>query len=542
MRRWNGWGDSTVEYPLPQNGPNLLSALAGSGMPQKDALLETVLGSVPDSRLERHPLVSTDPKERLCHARGQSLPDWIALRSGRIAAFPDGVARPMNDDEILELIHFAERTGAQLIPYGGGTSVVGHINPLAGDRPVLTVNLRRLNQLEQFDKQSQLATFGAGVSGPELEAQLRALGFTLGHFPQSFELSTLGGWIATRSTGQQSLGYGRIEDLFAGGMVVSPAGVLELLPHPASAAGPDLKQLVLGSEGRMGIITKATVRTTPLPEKEEFHAVFFPNFELGKSAVRHMVQGRLPLSMLRLSTAIETSTMLALAGHERLINLLEHGLTLRRIGDEKSMLMIGFSGSDNIVKASRKEAWSIARQHKGVVAGQQFGKQWHKGRFHTPYLRNTLWEQGYALDTLETAVPWEDVDGTIEAIENALRTSLDDTDTKVLVFSHLSHFYPQGASIYTTYMFGLTPDPDETLQRWHSLKSAASQAIVKQKGTISHQHGVGLDHAPYLKYEKGVLGMEVLADAMRRFDPQGIMNPGKLLGRKELTGPDKASD
>jgi alkyldihydroxyacetonephosphate synthase len=330
------------------------------------------------------------------------------------------------------------------------------------------------------------------------------------------------------------LGYGRIEDLFAGGTVVSPAGVLELLPHPASAAGPDLKQLVLGSEGRIGIISKATVRTSPLPEKEEFHAVFFPNFEMGKKAVRQMVQARLPLSMLRLSTATETSTTLALAGHERLIGLLEQGLTLRRIGDEKSMLMSAFTGSDRIVKAARKEAWAIARQHNGVVVGQQFGKQWHKGRFRTPYLRNTLWEQGYALDTLETAVPWKDVDSTLQAVESALRNSLAETARRILVFSHLSHLYPQGASIYTTYMFALSPDPDETLQQWRALKTAASEAIVKHNGTISHQHGVGSDHAPYLENEKGKLGMDVLAEVLHRFDPQGIMNPGKLMDNQKI--------
>ncbi len=321
MRRWNGWGDSSVEYPLPEKGPQLLMEMAGAGNKAQDVSLASVVSSVPDSRLAAHPLVSDDPMERLCHARGQSLPDWIALRSGRINAFPDGVAHPMSSEEIAELIAFAEQAGAQVIPYGGGTSVVGHINPTAGDKPTLTIDLRRLNQLEQFDEKSQLATFGAGVSGPELEAQLRAMGYTLGHFPQSFELSTLGGWIATRSSGQQSLGYGRIEDLFAGGTVISPAGVLELLPHPASAAGPDLRQILLGSEGRMGIISKATVRTSPLPESEEFHAVFFPDFEQGQTAVREMVQEKLPLSMLRLSTAVETTTTLALAGHEKLIGI-----------------------------------------------------------------------------------------------------------------------------------------------------------------------------------------------------------------------------
>ncbi len=526
MRRWNGWGESTVDYPMPKDGPTLIQKLAGPGRVHIDASLESVLASVPASRLNSHPLVSSDPAERLCYARGQSLPDWISLRSGRIDAFPDGVARPKNEDEILELIRFAEKTGAQLIPYGGGTSVVGHINPNAGDRATLTVSLRRINQLERFNEKSQLATFGAGVSGPELEAQLRALGFTLGHFPQSFELSTLGGWIATRSSGQQSRGYGRIEELFAGGRLVSPSGVLEMLPHPASAAGPDIRQLILGSEGRMGLITKAIMRASPLPEKEEFHTVFFPNFEQGKTAVREIVQSRLPLSMLRLSTAMETRTTLALAGHELLIGMLEQGLSMRRIGPEKSMLLIGFSGNEQIVKGARKEAWSIARQHKGVAVGQQFGKQWHKGRFRTPYLRNTLWDQGYALDTLETAVPWEDIDTTLAAIESTLNNAFSEP---ILVFSHLSHLYPHGASIYTTYMFGLAKDLDETLHKWQTLKTGASQAIIDHQGTISHQHGVGMDHSPYLAHEKGKLGMEVLADVMLRFDPQGIMNPGKLL-------------
>ncbi len=475
------------------------------------------------------PLIIDDPAQRLCHAKGQSLPDWVALRSGRIAAFPDGVVYPSAGDDVTELISYAQRTGTTLIPYGGGTSVVGHINPKVGDTPILTVNMRHMNQLLHFDDTSLLATFGAGISGPELEARLRALGYTMGHFPQSFELSTLGGWIATRSSGQQSLGYGRIEELFAGGTVITPEGDLDLLPHPASAAGPDLRQIVLGSEGRMGFVTEAIMRIAPLPEQEEFHALFFPDFDQGMTAVRQMMQNRIPLSMLRLSTAVETETTLSLAGHERLIGLLEQALSLRGVSNEKAMLLIGFTGSDRIVKAARKEAFSIARHHKGVNAGRQFGKQWHKGRFRTPYLRNTLWEMGYAIDTLETAVSWESIPSTMDAIESALHTSIEGSGERVHVFTHLSHMYPQGASIYTTYLFRIAEDPDQTLQRWQAMKSAASQAIMDHKGTISHQHGVGSDHAPYLAAEKGKLGIEILGNIMNHFDPQGIMNPGKLL-------------
>jgi len=530
MRRWNGWGDTTTDYPLPATAVTFLTDLVGPGAPQPDAPLADVAASVPPSRLAAHRLINQEPEVRLRHACGQSLPDWVAMRYGRFPAFPDGVAFPTVDAEVRELIQFAIETDARLIPYGGGTSVVGHINPQPGDAPVLTVDMSRLNQLRHFDRHSLLATFGAGTSGPDIEAQLRAHGCTLGHYPQSFELSSLGGWVVTRSSGQQSRGYGRIEDLFAGGVLESPAGSWQLPPHPASAAGPDLRQLVLGSEGRLGILTEATVRARPLPESEEFHAIFFPNFARGQTAVRQIVQAGAPVSMLRLSTAVETTTTLALAGHERLIGGLEKLLTLRKVDEGKAMLMLGATGSSALVKMARKAAIEAANEYGGVHVGQTFGKQWVKGRFHTPYLRNTLWTMGYAVDTLETAVPWSDVDKTLADIETALHTALADEGEKVHVFTHLSHVYATGASIYTTFLFRLDADPDVVLARWRKLKVAASTAVVANQGTISHQHGVGADHAAYLPAEKGELGIAVLQDALRRFDPYGVMNPGKLVG------------
>ncbi len=287
MRRWNGWGDDTITYPLHDAGLRFLESRVGPGIPQHDAAFEAVVAQVPPSRLpppDGRPHVTADPAERVRHGRGQSLPDWLALRSGRLGAVPDGVAYPTSDAEVRELIGYAQTAGVRLIPYGGGTSVVGHINATPGDRPVLTVDLARLNRLLHFDALSGLATFGAGVTGPDLEAQIRVRGCTLGHFPQSFEYSTLGGWIATRSSGQQSLGYGRIERLFAGGKLEAPAGTLVLPSFPASAAGPDLRELALGSEGRLGIITEATVRVTPFPQVEEFRAVFFPAWEAARDS------------------------------------------------------------------------------------------------------------------------------------------------------------------------------------------------------------------------------------------------------------------
>jgi alkyldihydroxyacetonephosphate synthase len=537
MRRWNGWGDDAITYPLHQGPKHFLEKLVGPGTPPKDVTLEHVVANVPPSRLPDHPLISYDPEDRVRHARGQSLPDWIAMRSGRIPAFPDGVAYPSTDAQVHNMLLYAKTVDACLIPYGGGTSVVGHVSVLApdaflarkDDRPVLTLDLCRLNRMRRFDAVSHLATFGAGITGPDLEAQLRARGCTLGHFPQSFELSTLGGWIVTRSSGQQSLGYGRIEKLFAGGQMDSPAGILELPPFPASAAGPDLREVVLGSEGRLGVLTEATVRVAPLPQVEDFYTVFFPDFDRGREAARQITQARLPLSMLRLSTAVETQTTLTLAGRERLVGALEQLLALRGAGHKKCMLLLGFTGREAVVKAARREALGIAGRQRGVNVGRTFGREWHKSRFRTPYLRNTLWEMGYAIDTLETATEWTRIPAMLDAIEGALRPGLESIGERVHVFTHLSHLYPYGSSIYTTYLFRIPDNPDETLRRWEVLKTAASEAILAQGGTISHQHGVGIDHLPYMREEKGVLGVKVVRDLCKQFDPAGIMNPGKLV-------------
>jgi alkyldihydroxyacetonephosphate synthase len=332
----------------------------------------------------------------------------------------------------------------------------------------------------RFDDVSRLATFGAGVSGPELGGHLRARGHTLGHFPQSFEYSTLGGWVATRSSGQQSLGYGRIEDLFVGGRLVAPAGSVELLPFPASAAGPDLRALVLRSEGHLGLIMEATVRASPLPEREDSHGVFFPDFATGRTAVREMVRRGLPLSMLRLSSPTETRVMLALVGHTRAIGALETVLSLRKLGDPKTMLMMGLTGSRTDVRRMRRAALGICRSHGGVHIGRPLGRRWRASRFSTPYLRNTLWEMGYAVDTFETATDWSHITEMTDAIEEGtLLGSLADFGTRVLVMSHISHVYQTGTSIYTTCVFPLAADPDETLDRWRWLKRTASETVIR---------------------------------------------------------------
>jgi alkyldihydroxyacetonephosphate synthase len=528
MRRWNGWGDDTIDMPIGEGALRFLEEKLGPGTAPPDAAFEAVCAQLAPSGLPPHALVDTSPAARLTHALGQSLPDWLRLRYGRIDVAPDGVAFPESAEEVRALIRYAIDAGAAVVPYGGGTSVCGHLDA-ARDRPTLSVDMRRLRALTNLDREALLATFGAGVAGPDLEAQLRAHGYTLGHFPQSFEYSTLGGWVVTRSSGQQSLRYGRIEQLFAGGRVETPQGRLEIPTFPASSAGPDLRELVLGSEGRLGILLDATVRISPLPAFEAFHAVFLPDWERAEPAVRAIVQARPGLSMLRLSNPVETATMLTLAGHARQVALLEALLRLRGAGEGKCMLLVGASGGKGQARAALAAALKIARRHGGVHAGPGLGERWKKNRFRNVYLRNAAWERGYAIDTVETALDWPRVTPAMRAVEQAAADALAADGEAVHAYTHLSHLYPQGASVYTTFIWRLAGNIDADLARWRRLKTAASEAIVASGGTISHQHGVGTDHAPWLGAEKGGLGMDALRALFRQFDPDGCMNPGKLV-------------
>ncbi|MDZ7888213.1 MAG: FAD-binding oxidoreductase [Pseudomonas sp.] len=529
MRRWNGWGDEATVVDLPAHGEAFLAELIGSGQKLADATLAEVLAKVPASRLPDHPLVVTNAEDRVRHARGQSLPDWLAMRSGDFGVFPDGVAYPETAAQIRELMSWAVEHNVLLIPYGGGTSVAGHINPQAGDQPVLCLSLERMSRLLDLDEQSQIATFGPGANGPQVESQLRARGYTLGHFPQSWELSTLGGWVVTRSSGQQSLRYGRIEQVFAGGKLETFAGTLEIPTFPASAAGPDLRELVMGSEGRFGIVSEVKVRVTRLAEQERFYAVFFPSWQLALLAIRELTQARVPLSMLRLSNAIETQTQLALAGHPGQIGLLEKYLALRGAGVGKCMMTFGVTGNRAQNAASLKQAKKLLKGFAGVFTGTLLGSKWAEGRFRFPYLRHGLWDAGYAVDTLETATDWSNVDNLLNKVEASLRDGLSAEGERVHVFTHLSHVYGEGSSIYTSYVFRPASTYAGTFERWQKLKHAACSAIANNRGTISHQHGVGRDHAPYLAVEKGELGMAALKAMAGHFDPDGRLNPGVLL-------------
>lgn len=535
MERWNGWGDESTHYPMPDGGEAFLAERLGPGRVLPDATLDSVISKVPESRLSDDPLIDRSPETRIRHSRGQSLPDWLAMRSGDFQVFTDGVAFPTTKEEIRHLLALGRKNNWVLIPYGGGTSVAGHITPDKQARPVLTISLARMNQLTDLDRKSQIATFGPGTRGPEVEAQLKEQGYVLGHYPQSFELSTVGGWVVTRSSGQQSYRYGRIEQLFAGGTLETFEGPMEIPTFPASSAGPDLREMVLGSEGRFGLVSEVKVRVTPIAESETFYVAFSPNWETSIELARTAAQRGIALSMLRLSNQVETQTQLALAGKPKAIVWLERYLRMRGIGDTKSMVTFGMTGSRRQCRDSLGQLKRLFSELGVVNVGARLGEIWEHSRFRSPYLRHTLWDVGYAVDTLETAVDWARLPAAVDAIEASLRRAVDGLN--VHVFTHMSHIYAQGASVYTTYVFPNAETYEETLSYWRKLKASVSQAVVDSGGTISHQHGVGRDHAPYLAAEKGALGMNALQALQTHFDPDDTLNPGVLL---PAGGPEKS--
>ena len=524
MQRWNGWGDTTRDATVPAGLPVLLDRVLGPGTPPLDAGLADVLRRLPAPRLAAGGGLSTDPEDRLRHARGQSFPDLVALRSGQVGAVPDATALPTSAQDVRGLLRRADELDAVVVPYGGGTSVVGGVTTPVSERPVLAVDLRRLQRLERLDERSLLASFGAGVVGADLEAQLRSHGLTLGHYPQSFEHSTLGGWVATRSAGQQSFGSGRIEDLFAGGRLEAPGGRLDLPPFPASATGPDLRQVVLGSEGRLGVLTEVTVRVRRLPEVDEVSAAFLPDWVAGVDAARALAQDGHGLSMVRLSSGPETATGLVLAG--RVGDLLSRLLAVRRLGPGRCLLLVGTTGSRTSAAQARRRAAHVVRRRGGTWTGAALGRAWQRQRFRQPYLRDRLWELGYGVDTVETATTWDRVPGLVARVEQALHGALDEP---VHVGTHLSHVYRSGSSAYTTVLFRLGSEPATTLERWRRLKTAATGAVVAAGGTVSHQHGVGVDHRDAVVRAQGPSATAVLATALGALDPDGRMNPGKLL-------------
>lgn len=544
--RWNGWGAVSAHNPMEGRDaawPWVAQALNVASLPDTPA--RTLDGlPMPRSRLTGDAMealskvlptsrILTDTYERAFHARGKSYQDLLYLRAGKFDACPDGVAYPENAEEAYNLLRWANHVGAAIVPYGGGSSVVGGVTA-TGAELVLAADMTRMSKLISVDKTSLLATAEGGIYGVELERQLQAQGLTLGHYPQSFEYSTLGGWIAARGAGQQSNRYGKAEKWLAHAELATPRGLWQTEGFPASAAGPNLNQLIAGSEGTLGLITRATFRVHHKPEHQDYRTYLMPTFEAGSEAIRAIVQSEIPVATLRLSDADETYFYQSFAkagtapGPKDAIQAA--ALKLLGASARPCALIVGHEGERGAVHQNLIAAQQRIKRSGGVAVGAGPAKRWYAGRFHGPYLRDPLMDKGIGVDTLETSTYWSN----IPRLYTAVRTALIDACTehsgvkggRGIVMAHISHSYPDGASLYFTFIF--PRDLGDDIGQWRKIKKAATDAIARHGGTLSHHHGVGEDHAAWMLGEKGALGVEVLKAVKRTLDPKGVMNPGKM--------------
>jgi alkyldihydroxyacetonephosphate synthase len=519
---WARWGDPDQARPLTDGASALVALAFGpladhATVPLEDVRLPAV--GLADPMLDRlrtivgahH--VHVDHDTRVRHTRGRSTADLLRMRAGDASDAPDVVVCPADHDQVVAVVGWCSENDVALVPYGGGTSVVGGLSARReGYAGVVSLDLRRLDRLVSVDVESGTAVLQAGVLGPAAEALLAAHGLTLGHFPQSFEHASVGGFAATRSSGQASSGYGRFDALVVGVTVATPIGTMDLGRAPASAAGPDLRQLVLGSEGAFGVITSVTVRVRRAPETRTYDGWRFESFPTGLSALRELAQAGVSPTVLRLSDEHETALNLARPDD---------------VGGASSggcLMITGFEGEADAVAARRATVGGRLEAAGGRSLGEEPGSAWQAGRYDGPYLRDSMLDVGVLVETLETATFWSNVPHLYDAVSAALTEALDGASP--LVLCHVSHVYETGASLYFT--VAARQDGDG-IDQWSRAKSAASDAIVAAGATITHHHAVGRDHRPWLAEEIGPVGVEVLRAVKERLDPRGVLNPGVLV-------------
>jgi alkyldihydroxyacetonephosphate synthase len=470
--------------------------------------------------------VRIDRESRLRRAGGKSYLDLLRRREGDASDAPDAVVLPGTTDETAALLTACSELGVVVVPFGGGTSVVGG---LAGvdpdDRPSVALDLRRMSSVQALDVPSSMVTVGPGMRGPALEEELARDGLTFGHLPQSWEFATLGGYAATRSAGQNSTGVGRFDDLVTGLTLATPSGVLELGHPPASAAGPDLLGLALGSEGTLGVITELTLRVRPRPTSSSYEGWSFRTWPAGLAALQQLARHDLLPDIVRLSDNDETKANLLMASGAGAKAL--RGTLRTRGHDDGCMLVLGWEGVPSMVRARSKAAASLLRDGGAIRLGRRVGESWKSHRFAAPYLRDKLLDAGLLVETLETAATWSALPTVYDAVRRALRESLTRDGRRPLIMSHVSHGYATGASLYVTVL--ADRDDDLPIQQWLSAKRAATDALLGAGGTLTHHHAVGADHRPWMEREVGPLGVEVLRAVKERLDPANICNPGVLL-------------
>jgi alkyldihydroxyacetonephosphate synthase len=499
------WGNPRTPEPLPSLAAAALDALGARPSPLVDVRVPaSALTAVACDALAAVAHIASDADSRVQHTRGYSTPDLLKLRAGDVSDAPDAVVYPADHDEVMAVLKVCEEHRIAVVPFAGGTSVVGGLAPAReGFAAVVALDVRRMDRLLALDDVSRTATFQTGVRGPRAEELLRAFGFTLGHFPQSYEGASIGGYAAARSAGQSSAGYGRFDEMVVGLVLATPSGTIELGTAPRSAAGPDLRQLVLGSEGVFGVITSVTVRMRPVPEHRVFEGWRFESFEAGADALRALAQdGPLP-TVLRLSDEMETAVNFE--------------------GQTGCLVVAGYEGAAAEVSPRRAAASAVLAASGGAFLGTEPGEEWRESRFRGPYLRDPILDAGGLVETLETATFWLKLGVLKAAVTEAITGSLGES---AIVLCHISHVYETGASLYFTVLGAQSDDP---LAQWAAAKHAASDAIRSVGATITHHHGVGTDHRLSYHAEVGPLAVDALRAVKQTLDPHGILNPGVLI-------------
>ncbi len=548
--KWWGWGLDGVEF-THEDKPQLAGfireriGLDVTQVTAKPARFEDL--DVPEPTLAEdlraalvaavgEEYVGADPLDRVIHARGKSIRDLIRTRAADLPRVPDAVIRPGTEDEITAVLQAALSHDAVVIPFGGGSSISGSIEAEPDEtRTVLSVDMGRLDQVLSVDAASRLARVQAGVFGPDLERQLNAQGYTMGHFPDSFTHSTLGGWIATRSSGMQSDRYGDIADITKGLRVVTPTGTLVVQPNPTMSTGPSVREMVLGSEGRLGVITEATVQVRRIPSERVILGYLFPTFASGLAAMEEIAASEHSPSVTRVSDAPETQFSFATRKASTLLDkvqsqALQQFLKRRKGFDLEQMCLsfIGYEGSPEHVKAERRGVGAIVKRHGGLCIGSSPGALYDQKKFDTPYIRDFLLDRGAAADVSETAMPWSSLQPVYEAVSSAGQGAFTQLGVTGYFMCHLSHSYHAGACLYFTFAFKPSAGGD-MLEEYDVVKSAIQQAFVDNGATLSHHHAVGTEHAPWLGQDISQPGVALLTALFDGTDPGKNLNPGKIV-------------
>ena len=528
--KWWGWGDPERRLELGASAQAMLGERLGKAEPVERAGLEQV--RLPEARELPAPIAGVaDPMHR--ESRGSARPSDAAIRIS--SAFgtasrqrPDAVLRPVDQAQLAAVLAACAAAGVAVVPFGGGTSVVGGVEALRGEHSsVIALDLRALRHVT-VDRTSLTARLGPGLLGPEAEAALGAEGLTIGHFPQSFEYASIGGFAATRSAGQASAGYGRFDDLVSAVEMTTTAGPIRTLQTPHTAAGPALRQLVLGSEGTLGVISDVTVRVRPAPPLRRYEAWVAESWEAGREIVRALAQAQALPDVTRLSDESETEISLALSGTEGLKRSLLDGYLALRRRRGGCMLITGWEGEPDSVERRRALSSRLIRKGGAGGLGTLPGKSWLHGRFDGPYLRDELMDQGYLVETLETSQTWSAWRRLYEGVGGAIADAMDRTGGTP-GSSCVTSRTPTPTAPRCISPSSAAPRTGAEIDQWREPEVDRLRGDRRRGGTITHHHAVGRDHVPYMRAEVGEIGIDALRALKVRLDPAGVMNPGKLL-------------